>query len=555
MQLRIVAARRANEGGLAPSRRLGDSQVVHYADQIYWVGPAEGSLRAEIPPSLFKLLELVLLQRVEASVIPGQVADPTIHIDEIRKHINMLNASRCVQRWVVCLWSCAIVAVQASEPPNENNAPLYLIHESSGWGLIDAAGKIVLEPRFEQVAGRPSRTGLQGPALKELVLDQIGRAEPVSDRLIPIRLGGKAGFASRDGKLLELGSYDSIAPRASGDRFSVSKNGRFGYVDTAGEIVIPLEYEAARPFQGGYAFVMRAGKWGVVDPNGKTVVEPLWEEVAEVYEATANYEWRAVRNGTRWGVVDRSGREILPLRYDEIPNPTPPLVAAVTQGRPIYVRPGGEIAFDVPCPAARQGKDPDAKGFPFFDHPIAMISCGKHRKLGLVDVSGRVVLAPEWDNISQFDHGHAVVTRGSKKALVDVHGSIRLSLGKYDLYGPYDGVVAFAEKSQGPFGFMDLQGRVVVPPTLDWFRGCEEGLCLVCRQSKSGFVDVNGDWLIEPQLQFAEPFHGPLALTTRGVGSTAELGYIDRKGATVYTMRIDGVRIGGQCGLMQVSVE
>jgi hypothetical protein len=156
----------------------------------------------------------------------------------------------------------------------------------------------------------------------------------------------------------------------------------------------------------------------------------------------------------------------------------------------------------------------------------------------------------------------------SKNALVDERGNIRLPLGRFELHGPYDGLLAFAESTQGgllrrlvpaaksgPYGFMDLQGRVVVPPTLDWFRGCQDGLCLVCRQGKVGFVDTTGKWLVEPQLQFAEPFRGPLALTTRGVGSTAALGYIDRKGTTVYTMRVDGVRIRGQCGLMTVQVE
>jgi hypothetical protein len=48
--------------------------------------------------------------------------------------------------------------------------------------------------------------------------------------------------------------------------------GKFGYLDTAGKLVIPPVYEEASEFAGGLAQVVKEGEWGYIDLDGN----PVW---------------------------------------------------------------------------------------------------------------------------------------------------------------------------------------------------------------------------------------------------------------------------------------
>ncbi|RLG25198.1 WG repeat-containing protein, partial [Methanosarcinales archaeon] len=49
----------------------------------------------------------------------------------------------------------------------------------------------------------------------------------------------------------------------------VVKNGKYGFVDKKGKIVIPLKYDNAGSFSEGLAWVEKDGKEGFVDKKGK----------------------------------------------------------------------------------------------------------------------------------------------------------------------------------------------------------------------------------------------------------------------------------------------
>src|SRR5688572_3761124 len=53
-----------------------------------------------------------------------------------------------------------------------------------------------------------------------------------------------------------------------------SPEGRWGYINTAGELVIEARYDDAGPFSEGLASVNKRGKWGFIDQNGNEIIEP-----------------------------------------------------------------------------------------------------------------------------------------------------------------------------------------------------------------------------------------------------------------------------------------
>ena len=75
--------------------------------------------------------------------------------------------------------------------------------------------------------------------------------------------------------------------RESKDLFPVEKNGKFGFIDRAGRVVIPLQFASANDFHEGLALVTANGKTMFIDPTGKTVFTPQFDIVNNFSEGLA----------------------------------------------------------------------------------------------------------------------------------------------------------------------------------------------------------------------------------------------------------------------------
>ena len=60
--------------------------------------------------------------------------------------------------------------------------------------------------------------------------------------------------------------------------FATSKDGKWGFVDKAGNVVVDYIYDKATDVdEYGYAGIKKDGKWGVIDNTGNIVLEPTYE--------------------------------------------------------------------------------------------------------------------------------------------------------------------------------------------------------------------------------------------------------------------------------------
>ena len=60
--------------------------------------------------------------------------------------------------------------------------------------------------------------------------------------------------------------------------FSVENNGKWGFKDKNGDIVIECVYDKVTEFnQYGFAGINKDGKWGVIDANKDIILDPVYE--------------------------------------------------------------------------------------------------------------------------------------------------------------------------------------------------------------------------------------------------------------------------------------
>ena len=86
---------------------------------------------------------------------------------------------------------------------------------------------------------------------------------------------------------------------------SVSKDGKWGFIDKTGQQVVPCNYSSVESFYGGLAIVVLNGKYGFVDNTGREVIPCKFESAKNFCEGFAG-----VKINGKWGFIDKTGKFI-----------------------------------------------------------------------------------------------------------------------------------------------------------------------------------------------------------------------------------------------------
>ena len=121
-------------------------------------------------------------------------------------------------------------------------------------------------------------------------------------------------FLNNAGTRLTESSYTNDWLRdVSEETISVSKNGKYGFLDLSGHEIVPLIYDDARSFSSDLAAVCKDGKWGFVDKTGKDVISLSYDQVFSFSGSLA-----VISADGKQGLIDKTGNIILPIEYDNV---------------------------------------------------------------------------------------------------------------------------------------------------------------------------------------------------------------------------------------------
>jgi hypothetical protein len=197
------------------------------------------------------------------------------------------------------------------------------------------------------------------------------------------------------------------------------------------------------------------------------------------------YEYITVRQNGKWGVIDYEGREILPCVYNE-PVCFSEGLAAVTSddGETFsFIDVTGKVKLG-PYNTPPQQKDewdftgavlPRNHGMLFSEGLARFYEDGKY---GVINKRGKVVVPAQYDFITSFYNGTAMIVTGKEG------------------YG-------------SPRGIIDSRGRVIYEPTNDWFYQTEDGTVVLDTPEGSFALDqktgAKTPW--ENPIYATEPFY------------------------------------------------
>ncbi|WP_414545922.1 WG repeat-containing protein [Nostoc sp. CCY0012] len=330
----------------------------------------------------------------------------------------------------------------------------------------------------------------------------------------------------------------------------VKLNGKWGFINQSGTLVIPYQYDRVQQFSGGVATVQANGLWGVINPEGKWIIQPVDKSFIQFFQGIAKLDLISVNESKQligdpniyW---DKSGRLVGDF-YN------PPKLAKEFQE---------ELAIiEIPLRAKQQGQDVS---------PVVATSEYKFlswNKCGFQDKQGKVVIKLQFDGCRSFSKGLAAVLVDKKWGYID-------KTGKFIVSPQFDYADSLFEEralvvSNGKIGFIDKTGKVAVKPEFDPNLGSlpspnttaevellrsnfkthaqqlapsdvaryrfSNGLAVVGKNDKCGYIDETGKFAIQPQFIGCEPLdrYGVAEVSQSRVGqeSRNESLYINREG-------------------------
>jgi hypothetical protein len=147
-----------------------------------------------------------------------------------------------------------------------------------------------------------------------------------NENLIWAEKDGKVGFIDLSGKIIIPFAYENASDFSEGLAYVVKlgQGGRpqGGFIDKSGKVIIPFQYTAWNDseFSEGLAKmgVSRNGGsfpdiYGFIDKTGKFVIEPKFEDVNSDFK----YGYSVVKYRGSYGVINKSGEFIVPNLYDD----------------------------------------------------------------------------------------------------------------------------------------------------------------------------------------------------------------------------------------------
>jgi len=197
-----------------------------------------------------------------------------------------------------------------------------LLPQEGKYGLLRRDGKLVAPIAYDEILWTADGIGaLRTGQVFTLMYLQTGESlggeyEDIgayAEGFVPVKSYGKWGYLSREGRMLPGDfAWDSALPFREG-MAGVSQDKRAGFINTDGQVTIPLTYDDVHSFGGGLAGVKQGKKWGFINTQGELVIKPAYSQVG-----IFAMERCPAKRGDKWGVINGQGEWVISNKYDEI---------------------------------------------------------------------------------------------------------------------------------------------------------------------------------------------------------------------------------------------
>ncbi len=260
---------------------------------------------------------------------------------------------------------------------------------------------------------------------------------------------GKIGFINKKGEIVIACQYIEATYFSEGLAFVVSEGGFPTCINHSGEVVFTLDaVEFVGPFSEGLApIISEDAEVGFVNTQGEVVIVPQFDEVGYFKEGLAS-----VCLIDEYGFIDKTGKIVINPQFDWV----------------------GQ-----------------------FSNGLAPFE--KNGKCGFIDKTGKIVINPQFDWVGQFSSGLAAFEKNDEYGFIDKDGKIVIN-PQFDNVGQFsNGLAPF--KKNGEYGYIDKTGKIVINPQFDDAESFYDNVAIVALEDEYGIIDQEGKYIVNPQFE------------------------------------------------------
>jgi hypothetical protein len=224
------------------------------------------------------------------------------------------------------------------------------IEQSGKHGVINSAFNFLLEPKYDKITrldtalfyieNKDGASLYHATEKKQYSTEKFEKIFEMKENAIMVLKNGKYGFIDDKGKIIIKPEYEKPHPehnylnedggflnfnyKCFSEGLAVLKKKKlYGYVDKSGKTIIPFKFDRAFGFSGGLAWVSVKNKWGMINTKGEIVIDCIYENPnylsSKELEALDGFheELINVRKNNKYGFIDKSGKTVIPFNYDE----------------------------------------------------------------------------------------------------------------------------------------------------------------------------------------------------------------------------------------------
>lgn len=360
---------------------------------------------------------------------------------------------------------------------------------------------------------------------------------------------GKWGFINQNGEIVISLQFDYINKDGFCEGLaSVKYKGKFGIIDETGKWIIQPIYQNIFSFSEGKAGAMFSGKWGFIDKYGNKVSDFVYKRVCWFHENQACVV-REINKKNMIAFINEKGKIIIPFIYEEEHR-------RYWDERPGYRFQNGIIPVRFTIENKFKFGYIDKKGIivvkPQFDsielhqygYAAVMVENNGKEKWGYIDAKGNYIVKPIYDRVYDFykdgNNLYGKVKLNGKTGYINQNGEVVIQLNYSSIHEFYKGI-AVAQQNKGDLlGIINTKEEWVVEPKFDYYVGdFSEDLadCIVSinGQTKYGYADQTGKIVIEPKFDKVYPFDANgIAMVEIGENENTRFGYINRNGEYIW---------------------
>lgn len=270
--------------------------------------------------------------------------------------------------------------------------------------------------------------------------------------LIAVTKAGKSGVFNHDGQLIIPVQYDKVDIQDK--NIFVKKENKWGIFDRVGNEIIPisLDYEYIGNFSDGLAYVKTYdGKYGFINTQGQLVIDSSYDYAESFDDGNAiiglfrnatntadNYSltlpsqdstitsaefWSNVEadiNSKRYGVINTYNQPIISIKYDSVRELDHTGFFAVKQDdkHGLFDNTGKVI-----IPIEFDDVQKEHSFFPDMPHSYELIKVENNEKYGLYDTTGNLLVPVEYDAII-ISNDYAEAKNGEESHYYDWNGNM-----------------------------------------------------------------------------------------------------------------------------------